>query len=67
MRLIRTGEDSGDLELARQVVALAEAAHASLAKGGAPVRVAHGPLHFTHEARLRAPQPAEPQLVEAQG
>jgi predicted dehydrogenase len=37
MRLIRTEEPSGKLELARQVVMLAEAADSSLANGGAPV------------------------------
>jgi predicted dehydrogenase len=39
VRLIRMSEDSGDLELARQVVLLAEAAECSLAEGGAPVPV----------------------------
>jgi predicted dehydrogenase len=38
-RLIRTGEDSKDLELASQVVMLAAAAHSSLEQGGAPIRV----------------------------
>src|SRR5438876_2256466 len=38
-RLIRTGETSGDLELGRQVVMLAEAAESSLAGGGVPVAV----------------------------
>lgn len=37
MRLIRAEEASGDLELARQVVTLAEAAETSLVGGGAPV------------------------------
>jgi len=41
VRLIATGETSGDLELARQVVMLAEAAEASLAGGGAPVAVSN--------------------------
>jgi predicted dehydrogenase len=39
-RLIRTGEESGDLELARQVVMLIEAAESSLANGGTPEPVA---------------------------
>ena len=39
MRLIRMRETSDDLELARQVVTLAEAAESSLANGGAPVAV----------------------------
>jgi predicted dehydrogenase len=39
VRLIATGETSGDLELARQVVMLAETAELSLAGGGAPVAV----------------------------
>jgi predicted dehydrogenase len=39
VRLIRMGETSEDLELARQVVALAEAAESSLASGGAPVAI----------------------------
>ena len=39
-RLIRTGEDSSDLELARQVVMLIEAAESSLANGGTPEPVA---------------------------
>jgi predicted dehydrogenase len=39
VRLIATGETSGDLELARQVVMLAEAAEHSLANGGGPVAV----------------------------
>lgn len=39
VRLIRAGETSPDLELARQVVMLAEAAESSLANGGAPVDV----------------------------
>jgi predicted dehydrogenase len=39
VRLIATGETSGDLELARQVVLLAEAAERSLAAGGAPVAI----------------------------
>jgi predicted dehydrogenase len=39
VRLIRTGDSSGDLELARQVVMLAEAGEASLAGGGAPCAV----------------------------
>ena len=43
VRLIRAGETSGDLELARQVVLLAEAAERSLLQGGAPVAVG-GPL-----------------------
>ena len=37
LRLIRAGETSGTLELARQVVMLAEAAESSLANGGVPV------------------------------
>ncbi len=37
VRLIRTEETCGNLELARQVVMLAEAAECSLANGGAPV------------------------------
>jgi predicted dehydrogenase len=41
VRLIATGETSGDLELARQVVLLAEAAELSLAGGGAPVAVSN--------------------------
>jgi predicted dehydrogenase len=40
-RLIRTGEQSADLELARQVVMLIEAAEASLANGGMPEPVTH--------------------------
>lgn len=39
VRLIRAEEDSHDLELARQVVVLAEAAECSLAEGGTPVPV----------------------------
>jgi predicted dehydrogenase len=39
VRLIRVEEDSEDLELARQVVVLAEAAECSLAEGGAPAPV----------------------------
>jgi len=39
VRLIRTEETSGDLELARQVVLLAVAAESSLASGGAPVAI----------------------------
>jgi predicted dehydrogenase len=39
VRLIRTGETSADLELAGQVVMLAEAAESSLAGGGVPVEV----------------------------
>jgi predicted dehydrogenase len=39
VRLIRTGETSRDLELARQVVTLVEAAQASLDGGGVPVSV----------------------------
>jgi predicted dehydrogenase len=39
VRLIRTGETSDDLNMARQVVTLAEAAESSLAGGGAPVTV----------------------------
>jgi predicted dehydrogenase len=39
VRLISTEETSADLELARQVVMLAEAAESSLANGGAPVEV----------------------------
>jgi predicted dehydrogenase len=39
VRLIEMEETSGDLELARQVVMLAEAAESSLANGGAPVAV----------------------------
>ena len=39
VRLIDMEETSGDLELARQVVMLAEAAESSLAQGGAPVAV----------------------------
>ena len=39
MRLIRMADTSRDLELARQVVMLAEAAESSLANGGAPVAV----------------------------
>ena len=39
MRLIRMGETSCNLELARQVVMLAEAAESSLASGGGPVAV----------------------------
>jgi predicted dehydrogenase len=39
VRLIRMGDTSGDLELSRQVVMLAEAAESSLASGGAPVAV----------------------------
>jgi hypothetical protein len=39
VRLIRAEETSGDLELARQVVILAEAAECSLADGGAPAPV----------------------------
>jgi predicted dehydrogenase len=40
-RLIRMGDTCGDLELARQVVTLAEAAESSLANGGAPVAVSN--------------------------
>jgi predicted dehydrogenase len=40
VRLIRTHETSGDLELARQVVMLVEAAESSLKGGGGPVAVA---------------------------
>jgi predicted dehydrogenase len=43
MRLIRMRETSDDLELARQVVTLAEAAESSLANGGAPVALS--PYH----------------------
>lgn len=39
VRLIRAEETSGDLELARQVVVLSEAAECSLADGGAPAAV----------------------------
>jgi predicted dehydrogenase len=39
MRLIRMGETSCNLELARQVVMLVEAAESSLASGGAPAAV----------------------------
>jgi predicted dehydrogenase len=39
VRLIATGETSGDLELARQVVMIAEAAESSLIGGGAPVAI----------------------------
>ena len=39
VRLIRTQETSGDLELARQVVTLVEAAQSSLDGGGVPVAV----------------------------
>ena len=39
VRLIQTHERSGDLELARQVVMLAETAEASLVSGGIPVSV----------------------------
>jgi predicted dehydrogenase len=41
-RLIRMEESSADLELARQVVLLAEAAESSLANGGIPVAVPRG-------------------------
>jgi predicted dehydrogenase len=41
-RLIRMEESSADLELARQVVLLAEAAESSLANGGIPVAVPQG-------------------------
>jgi predicted dehydrogenase len=41
-RLIRMEESSADLELARQVVLLAEAADSSLANGGVPVAVPQG-------------------------
>jgi predicted dehydrogenase len=41
-RLIRMEESSADLELARQVVLLAEAAESSLANGGIPVAVPGG-------------------------
>jgi predicted dehydrogenase len=41
VRLIEARETSGDLELARQVVTLAEAAEASLAGGGTPVTVSN--------------------------
>lgn len=41
VRLIRAEETSGDLELARQVVILAEAAEFSLADGGAPAPVSN--------------------------
>jgi predicted dehydrogenase len=64
-RLIRAREDSGDLELARQVVTLAEAAHRSLAEGGAPVRVAPS-RRFMRDASRLTLQSAEAQLVEAQ-
>jgi predicted dehydrogenase len=40
-RLIRAGEQSADLELARQVVMVIEAAESSLANGGIPEPVAH--------------------------
>jgi predicted dehydrogenase len=39
VRLIETEETSGDIELARQVVMLAEAAESSLANGGVPVAI----------------------------
>jgi predicted dehydrogenase len=39
-RLIRTHENSCNLEMARQIVMLVEAAHGSLARGGVPVAVA---------------------------
>jgi predicted dehydrogenase len=39
IRLVRTGETSRHLELARQVVMLAEAAESSLSSGGVPVAV----------------------------
>ena len=39
VRMIRMGDSSGDLELARQVVLMAEAAECSLASGGAPCAV----------------------------
>ncbi|TMK97695.1 MAG: Gfo/Idh/MocA family oxidoreductase [Actinobacteria bacterium] len=42
VRLIRTRETSADLELARHVVMLVEAAESSLAGGGVPVAVATG-------------------------
>lgn len=41
VRLISSGETAGDLELARQVVMLAEAAESSLAQGGAPVAISN--------------------------
>jgi predicted dehydrogenase len=63
-RLIRAQEDSGDLELALQVVMLAEAAHRSLAQGGAPVRVAQGP-RFVRDAGRPTLQTAGVQLIEA--
>ncbi len=42
VRLIRTHETSAELELARQVVMLVEAAERSLAHGGVPVSVGEG-------------------------
>ena len=39
VRLIEMEETSGDIELARQVVMLAEAAESSIANGGVPVAV----------------------------
>jgi predicted dehydrogenase len=45
-RLIRTGEESRDLELARQVVVLIEAAESSLANGGSPEAVAQDTVAF---------------------
>jgi hypothetical protein len=39
VRLIRAEETSGKLELARQVVMLAEASESSLANGGVPITV----------------------------
>jgi predicted dehydrogenase len=44
VRLIRTHETSGDLELAREVVMLVEAAQSSLDGGGVPVALSEGAL-----------------------
>jgi predicted dehydrogenase len=46
VRLIRMEDTSNDLELARQVVMLAEAAESSLANGGVPVAVSSYPEGF---------------------
>jgi predicted dehydrogenase len=46
VRLIRMEDTSNDLELARQVVMLAEAAESSLASGGVPVAVSSYPEGF---------------------
>jgi len=57
VRLIRAHETSSELELARQVVMLVEAAERSLAHGGVPVSVGEGagaPLTLGGGDRARA-------------